>query len=290
MKIFNFLLMAVATLGLSSCLGHSSNSVTSDFSNYILAYVTDNSVGDTRLSSGATYKVSNNFDDGTVSVTIGNLKLPNGTNISFDLKDLKVRYNDKGGMVLNVPSYSTQSGSQSYAINNFDFVYYNRYYNGAQYPMLVNSFEVDSRYSVRLIYTPAVYWGTTTVVDQDGNSFTNSDLTSFYAVGFDPETRRGSVAIYGARFAQNMPAMSMLFPNIPFTIGQNSYSLQSSEITPQIGGTPYPSYKITDFSMNGTYGGTQIVKFTCTIDTEKIKGVYKVTALLEIIPDMKQDK
>ncbi|MCM1450274.1 MAG: hypothetical protein NC082_08015 [Clostridiales bacterium] len=287
MKILNILLLAVAALGLSSCLGDSSNSVKSDFSNYTMTYVSDNVTGDTRLTKGATYKLSNNYDNGTITISVGNLQLPNGTFVSFDIKDQRIRYNDKGGMILTLPSYATQSGSQSHSLTNVDFTYYNRYYNGAQYPIFTLSFNIDDRYSARVIYTPAVYWGTTTVTDQDGKIFTNEQLSTYYAVAFDPETRKANFGAYGAKFAENMPAMNMIFPSIPFSLNLSSYNLSASELTPQIGGTPYPNYKITDFSMTGTYDGTQYVSFTCTIDTEKLKGTYRVSAVLKIIPDTK---
>lgn len=284
MKLFKLILSALVVMGLSSCLGSGSNTVTQDFSSYTLTYITDLNSGVSSLNSEATYKVYNNVDEGTMSVEIGSLKLPNGTYVSLAIPDTRYSYNEQGAMTMSIPSCISSVAGITHTITDLKFEFYSRYYGSQAFPMLVMSFNLDASNMVRVIYNPAYYWGTTVVTDQDGNSFTNDNQSTFYGIQFMPDKNNATVGVFNAKFAEGMPAMNMTFKDIPYTINQSGYDCTIAELTPTIGDTPYPSYKITDFRMSGMWGGTQVVSFTCTIDTEKLKGTYNVVANLTIIP------
>jgi len=247
--------------------------------------------GNSLLSSGASYRVLNNLDDGTLTLEIGNLKLPNNTYISMKVENQRYSYNESGAMVMRIPSYTSNVAGMSHTITNLDFEYYSRYLNQQAFPMLVMSYEIDGQYNVRVIYSPAYYWGNTVVTDQDGKSYTNSSQSSFYGIQFFHDTKVATFGAFSAKFAENMPAMNMTFKDIPFTLDQYSYNASIDELIPNIGETPYPNYKISDFRMTGTWGGQQTLSFTCTItDTDKetgavtVKGTYRVVAALSIMP------
>lgn len=284
MKIFKLFLASILTVLMTSCLGNTKNTVTQDFSPYCLSYVLDTTTGDNVVSSGATYKLVNNFDDGTLDIDISGVKMPNGTYIAFDIKGTRYGYNDNGAMSLYVPSSSFLAGGETHTVTDLRLEYYSRYLGNQSFPMLLLSYMIDSRYFVRVIYNPAYYWGPTTVTDQDGKVFVNTDQTSFYGVQFDLDTKKASFAALGAKFAEGMPSLNMMFKDIEYTMDAYGYKMEKAELTPTIGDTPYPSYKITDFKMEGYWGGVQYVTFTCTIDTERVKGTYRVATSLQIVP------
>ena len=280
-KLFSVLLLTVI---MTSCFGDSNNTLTQDFSSYCTSYVVDTTTGTTAISNGATYKAKNNIDKGTMTLEVSGLKLPNGTYMAFTLEDQRYIYNEKGAIVINVPSAITVMGDMSHTITNLYFEYYSRYLGTQAFPMIVMNFTIDYQYTTRVIYNPAYYWGTTTITDQEGNVFTNSEQSSFYGVQFDIEKNKAIFGAFNAKFNANMPSMNMTFKDLDYTLSTTSYTVSKDEIIPTIGDTPYPSYKITDFHMTGTWGGNQYVSFTCTIYTEKLKGTYRVSASLAILP------
>ena len=284
MKLFKLFFASMLAVVMTSCLGDPNNTITQDFSPYCLSYVYDTATGDNVVTSGATYQLVNNIDKGTIDIDISGVKMPDGTYIAFDVKGTRYSYNDQGAMTLYVPSTSFLAGGATRSVTDLRMEYYSRYLGNQSFPMLRLSYMIDSRYFVRVIYSPAYYWGTTTVTDQDGNVFTNTDQTSFYGVQFDVDTKKASFAALGAKFAQGMPSLNMVFKDIDYTLDYSGYKLTKAELIPTIGDTPYPSYKITDFKMEGYWGGVQYVSFTCTIDTERLKGTYRVESALQIIP------
>ncbi len=297
MKLFRLLFSVMVVLGLSSCLGETSNTITQEFTPYIQSLVVETATGSSVMSTGATYQVNNNIDNGTLSLVIRNLKMPDNTMMSLEIKDQRYTYNEQGAMVMRVPSYTTTVAGMSHTVTNLNFEYYSRYMGSQAFPMLNLSYDIDGEYTVRAIYSPAYYWGTTTVVDQDGKTYVNDDMSSFYGIQFFSDTRTATVGAFGAKFAEGMPALNMTFEKIPFTVSPYSYSAVSDEIIPKIGGTSYPDYKITDFSMTGTWGGQQSLNFTCTVTKEDketkekvVTGVYRVSSTLSIMPPKTSEK
>lgn len=270
-------------IGLSSCLGDTNNTLTQDFTNYCVTYVQD-AAGQSVMTAGTGYKVVTNVDKGTMNVEITNLRLPNNTNVNITLADQKYGFNTQGATTLSVPSYVSVANGTSHTVTSFKMEMYSRYLAGQSYPILVMSYTVDALYDVRVIYNPSYYWGTTTVTDENGNVYENKEVTSFYGVQFNTETHKALFGCIGAKFAESMPAMNMTFSNLEYDVNTYNYLVTGTDITPLIGDTPYPSFKITDFRLDGVWGGNQYLSFKCTIDTEKLKGTYTVRATLSIIP------
>lgn len=284
MKLINYLAALVFAVSLSSCLGETTNSVVQDFTPYTFCYVTDQQNNITSVSTDATLKLTTETNSGRIDINITNLKLPSGAYVNLELKDLGYTITDNGAQRISVPAYTSVVDGVSHTITSFTMDLYLRYLNTQAYYLMVCSYVIDSQYSVRVVYTPACYWGTTTVTDQDGKTYVNTNQTSFYGISFSPDKSRASLGCINAKFAEQMPAMSMNFDNVPFTANQYAFSLESNELTPTIGSVPFPSYKITDLKVRGNYDGPVTVEFTCTIDTEKVKGSYKVSAYLGVMP------
>lgn len=285
MKFYTLILAVIAALGLTSCLGSSTGNVISqDLSPYIMTLATNGNTGESLTSTSASYKVSTNADKGTCSLTITNLKLADGSYINLDIPDQSYTFNESGALRVRIPAFVSVYNGVSHTITDYTFEYYSRYLSNQSFPIVVSNFVVDSENEVRIIYNPSYYWGTTTVTDADNNVYTNKEQTSFYGILFDAEKKTATGIAWGMKFAENMPALNMYFKDLDFTATQYGYNAQKSEVIPYLGETPYPDYKITDFTMSGIWGGNQYVSFTCTIDTEKVKGTYVVVASLSIFP------
>lgn len=285
MKLINYITALISGVTLTSCLGDPENVITQDLSPYTFVYVVDNQTNQlSSISDAATFVMKTELNSNKVDISIDNLKLPDGRYISLTVPSQTATITDQGATHLQIPYFTSVSNGYTYNVSDFNMDYYIRYFNGQNFSLLVCNYTVDSRYSVRVVYTPAYYWGATQVVDSEGKVFNNTSMSSFYGMSFDINTGKGKLALVGAKFAEEMPAMNMVFPDIPYTLNQMGFSFKTDAVTPLINNVPFPSYKITDLEITGYYGSPVIVKFTCTIDTEKVKGVYKVSASLDVLP------
>lgn len=287
MKFYSLIFSLIAVLGLTSCLGESEGTVINqDFSPYILTYATNNTTGETLTNNQAQYKLTTNPDKGLTKLEILNLRLAGGEYVNIEIPEQKYSFNEKGAMVVKLPSVVSNYNGTIHTLTNYSFEYYSRYLNNQGFPLIVSSFTVDDKDEVRIIFNPSYFWGTTTVTDENGNNYVNDTQTSFYGIQFDPEKTQAMVAAFNMKFADKMPALNMTFKNLPYIFNQYGYSASLNELTPYIGETPYPDYKITNFTVSGQWTGEMHVSFKCTIDTEKIKGTYNVNATLGILPKM----
>ncbi|MBD5213252.1 MAG: hypothetical protein HDS75_00330 [Bacteroidales bacterium] len=284
MKLINYLIATIIGLTLTSCLGESTNVFTQDYSSFTFDLVTDNTTSNSVLSTSSTLKVKTDANTGRLTIDINNLELPGAGYINISLPDRIATIGEDGSQRVNVPAFTSVVNGQTHMVTSFDMKLYVRYLNGQSYNLLVLSYDVDSKYSVRTIFSPAYYWGNTVVIDQDNKSYTNTAQTSFYGFGFDPEKKVANIGLVNAKFAENMPGMSMTFETIPVTFAQNHFTMKADEVIPKINNVPFPSYKISDLTVSGNYGGPVAIQFTCTIDTEKVKGQYRVSAQLDVFP------
>lgn len=284
MKLINYLVALVFGVSLTSCLGDASSTITQDYTPYTFNYITDQETNISSVCTDATFTIKTEQTTGLIDIDIKNLRLPSGAFISLSLKNLSYTITEQGAQHISVPTCVSVAEGGSHQITNFNLDLYLRYINSQAYYLLDCSYIVDSRYSVRVVFTPACYWGPTRVTDQDGNVYDNTNQTSFYGISYSPDKTRATIGCLNAKFADKMPAMNMNFENVPYTLTQYGFTLEASEITPTIGGVPFPSYKITDLKVSGAYGGPVNISFTCTIDSPKVKGTYKVEASLGVMP------
>lgn len=287
MKFVKFLSVIVLASVMTSCLGDAENKQTENLTNYCFNYVTDMSTGASELTWGATYMLETDYTAGVAKFDITGLKLSSSQSVSLSFTNMKFSYNEKGGFVIKAPSYESSFNGQRHTVTDFSMEYYRRYVGTRYLPALFLTFTVDNSHRVRVVYTPSAYVGTTAVTDSEGKPFTSNK--PYYAVAFDPTKSISALHILGAQFAEGMPAMDMVFTDIPVTFSHNGFEMAKSELTPNIGNTPYKNYKITDLTVSAAYEGMMTVNFTCTIDSPKMKGKYKVTAYLDVLPSETQN-
>lgn len=277
-KFFSIIAMASVMM---SCLGDSESTTKEDFTGYCFNYVTDLSTGTSDMTWGGSYILETNYTDGVATLTINNLKLSSTQTVSLSFSNMKYSINEKGGFVLKAPSYVSSYNAQHHTITDFSLELYRRNIGSSYLPVMWLKFTVDSQYQVRVVYAPTTYVGSTVVTDAEGKAYTTSQ--PYYAVIFDPTKSKASFYIMGAKFAEMMPSMDMVFPDVPFVMNQTGFSLDKDELTPNIGNVPYKDFKITGLDVEAFFEGGMRVKFKCTIDTKSMKGEYTVTASLDAL-------
>ena len=106
-----------------------------------------------------------------------------------------------------------------------------------------------------------------------------------YLVNFITSTK-ANVTIVSAQFAQRMPQMTMVFPNVDVEMTASGYVFKADELIPKISDTPMPNYKVTNFRMEtSSKGAVASVAFNCNI-----KGLnYSVAAMGKLLPSVKQN-
>lgn len=282
MKFLKFFSILVVAAFMTSCLGSSESTTKEDFTGYCFNYVTDMSNGESEMTWGGTYTLDTNYTDGTSTLTIANLKVPGSQSLSIQLPNLKYKFDEKGGVVIKEAALTSSYNGQRHTVTDLSFTLYRRYINTSYFPVLWLTFTVDSQYRVRVVYTPSSFVGTTNVVGPDNSLYTSQK--PYYCVAFDPTKSKATLHVIGAKFADKMPALDMMFTDIPFTCSQTGFDMAKAELIPRIGNVEYPDFKITDLKVSGNYEMGLMVEFTCTIDTKMMKGAYKVSANLEVVP------
>ena len=106
-----------------------------------------------------------------------------------------------------------------------------------------------------------------------------------YLVNFITSTK-ANVTIVSAQFAQRMPQMTMVFPDVDVEMTASGYVFKADELIPKISDTPMPSHKVTNFRMEtSSKGAVASVAFNCNI-----KGLnYSVAAMGKLLPSAKQN-
>lgn len=288
MKLYNLIITLAAIVGLTSCLNDGENTITTELTPYCFTLVTDAQTGQTTTVTGTVYKVSTDQQNGTITLSIEQLKLGEGRYVNISVANQKYNFTQDGATEVQLPFYISSKDNVTHTVTDYTFRYWSRYLGAQSFPLMQLSFNLDNQYNITTVFTPAYYWGTTTVTDEEGNTYTNSLQTSFYGIQFDPAKNTARLGLIGAKLAEAMPAQNMVFPDIPYTLNQSGYILKTDRLTPTISDTPYPAYQITDLQLSGTYGGQQRLQFNCTIDTPKTKGTYRVVATLNVMPQTTQ--
>lgn len=174
-----------------------------------------------------------------------------------------------------------ETAMDNYDIDDLDFkVVMRGYFETIGYncpPAIKCAYTVNDKIKVRMLLKENGYTGDTNVkCETAGTSFDNANTV--YHVSLDPETGLADLTIYGAKFAERMPAMDMEFKNVPFEATLDGYTLASESLIPEIDDVPYEGYPITGLSGTSDFEGNMNLKFICTI-----RGVaYEVSADLYV--------
>ena len=133
--------------------------------------------------------------------------------------------------------------------------------------------------------TPEIYYtNCSTTTSAEGIAPFTTTVTT-YLVNFITSTK-ANVTIVSAQFAQRMPQMTMVFPDVDVEMTASGYVFKADELIPKISDTPMPNYKVTNFRMEtSSKGAVASVAFNCNI-----RGLnYSVAAMGKLLPSAKQN-
>lgn len=230
------------------------------------AYVNDMPTGATAIYSGVTYQLSIYYGDNKAQLQISGLQLPDGTKFpTMVLKDLRWKMDKYGWYDIEAtnvkPSLSNYGKQPEFTTLKVRFC--DRYIGGTSSPGLAVYYILDSKYSVSSAYSRQTIIGNLVSTDiATGEEYKDNDCT--YYLHFNMDTRRLEITMKQAKFVGSMPMrLDIVLKNIPFTITGTKARWSMDAITPEIGGTPYPSFPITDLSGEYDFGDGLDMTFDC---------------------------
>lgn len=246
--------------------------------NYIYKKSTSKGV----VSNRTTYKFRWN-DDYTADVHVYNAKfserMPDGVNISF--KGLKWEAVDDWKKIsVNdiVPTVVTNNGdsvdASAFVLDNLTVnVFDRRLLNFTpEYIPIINVSMTMGDVEVVAVQKRIVYSGVTNVKNVSSGAAFNHN-SALYQIVLDESTMQATIDIFGAKFAEKMPAMDMKFAGVAFELSNKGYILECNELIPTIKDVPYPNYKVTNLNGDAMFETGLSLDFDC-------KETYSVQANL----------
>ncbi len=239
-------------------------------------YVYNVRSGNGSVISGTSYMFRFRMD-GTADVYVKNAKfapqMPDG--INFEFEGLKWSLNSSGYKVIagvNLTPMMNGNPVEGYVVDNLKIELMDRYLGSIYLPVINMSMMVNGAFEIVTIPMSITYFGKTGVVNEQANTnFTTKN--PYYIVKLDPKTMTASIDIRGAKFAENMPAMDMVFPGVEFEVSRTGYDLNADSLIPEIAGVPYPNYSITGLHGEALFETGLNLQFNCM-------GVFTVQANL----------
>jgi len=273
-----FITIALAAMSLTSCFDNDDNNSQATqqwtYANCINA-VTDLASNSTSITQQPKYTITTTtYSNGkvTAKISMSNIKLGDDIALtSFDLPEIEITANNdpnKPMLAEGNDIVPTNATASSIIFDYFKFKMLPRVIkdgNGQWQQSFVYSlnYSVNGRYVVAVIPTRSLLYGTTNVINEtSGTAFTSTE--PLYAITVDPEKMVATIDITGAKFLEQMPAMNMTFPNIPFNVYNGNLILNIDNLVPTIQGVEYPNYAISNLRANVNPCTAASLDFTCT--------------------------
>ena len=259
MNIKNLLLIAAALPALSGCQDLSGDPVLNKYED-CFSVVIDNQTGSTFIDSVATYQLESYDYNSTFQVAIKNLALYDGATLA-NARVTGMTHARKGeetdeDSYLYIPQTSLNPCEGD--LNISSLAYY--YYPGNTWI----TFIADQRYQVSVVPDSYTLLSKSTSVRNltTGQDWVDESLNVPYHMNFNPSASTVTIEAIGPKFAQNMPALQMTYPNLPVVFTATGYTIDVAEFVPEVKGVSYPAFTITNFhaEVSLLYEGTK--KFT----------------------------
>ncbi|MBD5233251.1 MAG: hypothetical protein HDS65_03630 [Bacteroidales bacterium] len=223
------------------------------------------------------YQLRLNYSDLTAEVVISGLKTPDGTSYpTFSLKDIKWTVEEGSKIVVKgtdlVPEMSGFAAKPVF--NTFRLELVNRTVDGTYFPGVSMTYTLNGRYSIVSSYADQLLLAKTTSVSDGGEAF--STVSTQYVLNFNMATNRLKITLKQAKFVSGMPAMDIVFDNIPFTFSGNNAVWHVDALTPMLNGNPFAAFPITDLDGSLDFCGNFRLDFIC--DPATMPGKYDVKA------------
>lgn len=261
-----FSMLLLGMLAMTSCSTETENeTVTVQGFNNTFAYVTSLTDGTAAYYGNIRYEVRINYTRPSAEVLIAGLKLPDGTSFpQFSISGLKVAIDNKGWIEISGENITPGISGAAYTpnIGKFKMRIYQRYIETDYLPAFSMSMTLDKKYSIVSSYENQHCFGTTVSTAEGLPKFETQGTA--YDLAFNVETRCVTITLKRAQFNDRMPAMDMVFKNIPFVIQGDKAVFSIENLIPEQGGTPAAGFPITNLSGSLGFSGNFNFGFTCT--------------------------
>lgn len=248
-------LALIALMGATSCNDkNEADTITrTDFTSFF-ANVQNISTGVDACYSNVGYSVYLNYTKLTADVTISGLRLPDGTQYpTMTINNLPWNIDANGCKVVQGSNITPTIGGfanvpliGNFTMNIFDRIITTDSGQPAYSPGVCVKMLINDRFSVTSSYSPQTLFGTTASKSETtGKTFTTGATS--YQVKFNADTRRLTIMMNNARFAEEMTrGFNIELRDIPVTFRGTSLEFDVEAITPYIGDTPFEQFPITN--------------------------------------------
>jgi len=233
--------------------------------NNAFAHVTDIVDGTAAYYGNIRYEVRINYTNPSAQIAIAGLKLTDGTAFpQFVISGLKVAIDSKGWIEISGENITPQISGVSYipTIGSIKMRIYQRYVGTDYTPAFCLSMTLDKKYTIVSSYVNQYCYGTTVCTAEKLPKF--ETIGTNYKLSFNIETRCVTITLKKAQFIAQMPAMDMVFKNIPFTLQGTKAVFSIDKLIPEQGDTPAAGFPITDLEGALDFGGNFEFGFKCT--------------------------
>ncbi len=237
-KSILLLLTVLPAAILTSCLDSDTNN-TSSFSATMVQIKNNN--GNTSLGT-ANYRYDIDFTDNLIDITIYDTDIY-GT--AFVLNDLPLTFSSTAGYLFHatdiIPEDASGNAISSLSITDI----YGQYFN-----TLDMRFTINGTTTVTAIPNSAVYQFCDIFTQNDTTNYEYDECLVGLSYNITSDSTTVDITLNNIRFVEEMPVLTMTFPNIPISSSAagNSLVFAANTIIPEIGNTPYPAYQLTDIS------------------------------------------
>ena len=223
------------------------------------------------------------------SLSVRNVVMTSGTASSFEVTGLNNK-NVTNGMGFDLSSTSSATGMSDISISLLGGTSWIQQWN-LFYRFTVGSDKVygmpmaSNYFSLTRVNDPA----TGTEIWKTEEAAKNRYQIVINEKDVNTANRTLDLYVAGASFMQNMPAMNMVFKNIPFSIENGRLTFAIDRLTPSVltgdnadKEVPNDKFPITDLQGGGTIGEELSLNFSCTPTlTEGSSTTYNVVSTLK---------
>lgn len=286
--LFN-LAAAALLLPLSSCLDDNDGNEWTTMIGYA-CYNHIYSINDgTSIMKAAGYTAELDLGKMTANLQIQGAYADNEETVTIRVEGIKLEYSEKNGYTFSateaIPSEVSSGTPADYAISNLNgrifsySVYDSEKGTTRQVTVFETGFRLSNKYDVIATSTSPEFIDCDTQTTGGDEPF-STDATT-YSVSF-ADANKATVTITNARFAADMPQMTMKLEEVPVSYNQGGYTLKADKVVPKIGGVPYDSYALTNFMLNVSSRDTRMsLRFDCNVQGN----LYTVQSQGSVYPD-----
>lgn len=269
-------LSAIFNIGLTSCLGDSSDVVTEQSLGQCLSYAKDvNSYA--QIFSNILFSAEYNSTNYTVDLTVTGLVLPvagNSTGLAvpkMKFTGLPWSYNAYGWKVVDVENVKPQIVGMTDVpdFGELKFMLLDNFSENGFVPGIVYEFEISLGETLAEV-SGCCMTGKTVSVAPDGASYSPEDDPVIkdknrpaYWVNFDFKDMKADIYLYNAKFLDRMPSLNLEFPDVPFTVSQGKVSLDCADLTPVYDGVPNKGFPISQLKGTVDFSEGMNLSFHC---------------------------